>query len=544
MPAPHPTAPARTDEDARLASVRSLRLLAGREDRFDRIARVVASLFDVPVAFVALMESDQQVYKGSVGVEGSPTVPRTMSFCDSTVTTGQQLVVPDLAADERFRQSPFVTRHGYRFYAGHPLFVAGHVVGTVCAMDVRPREVTAEQMALLADLACWAATELVAEELAEVLERERSGAAQLAAVQQRDELILQFADQPLYGIDAEGRITFANPAAARLLKESPEDLVGRHFHDVHHHTAPDGTPVPWAECPTHDVVTKGVRRRVTTDVLHRRDGSTVEVDFSSAPLVVHSEVIGAVVSFNDIGRRRAVERLKDEFVSVVSHELRTPLTSVRGSLGLLASGRFGGFEPQVSRLIQLALSNTERLVRLVNDILDFERIEAGKLELQCSTGPLQPVLEAARDAISGVAEEAGVGIRLSGGHVVASFDRDLMVRALVNLAGNAVKFSSSGDVVELAAFAAGSEVHVYVRDTGRGIPADRLGRIFERFEQVDASDTRQKGGTGLGLAITRSIVERHGGRIAVRSELGQGSTFTISLPAPSDRVDDTAGARP
>ena len=377
-----------------------------------------------------------------------------------------------------------------------------------------------------------------------MLERERSGAAQLAAVQQRDELILQFADQPLYGVDAQGIVTFANPAAARLLREEPKELVGVHFHDTYHHTAPDGRAVPWEECPSHDVVSKGVRRRVVNDVLHLRDGSTVEIEFSSAPLVVHGDVTGAVVSLHDIGKRRAVERLKDEFVSVVSHELRTPLTSVRGSLGLLASGRFGDIPPKASRLVDLALSNTERLVRLVNDILDLERIEAGKLELQCSTGPLAPVLEAARDGVIGLAEEAGVDIRISGAEVSSSFDRDLLVRALVNLVGNAVKFTPEGGRVEMAAFAAGAEVHIDVRDTGRGIPADRLGRIFERFEQVDASDTRKKGGTGLGLAITRSIVERHGGRIAVRSELGHGSTFTISLPAPKGlAMADPGGQR-
>jgi signal transduction histidine kinase len=366
-------------------------------------------------------------------------------------------------------------------------------------------------------------------------------AAELAAVRERAELLLQFADQPLYGIDRDGMVTFANPAASRLRREHPDDLIGGHFHDRYHHTSLDGRRVPWSQCPTHDVITQGVRRRIAHDVLHRRDGSTVEVEFSSAPLAVQGEIAGAVVSFSDIGRRRAVERLKDEFISVVSHELRTPLTSVRGSLGLLASGRFGQLPAEGSRLVQMALSNTERLVRLVNDVLDLERIQAGRLELQRSVGPLGPVLDAAREAVIGIAVDAGVDIVVSGGHIVAEFDRDLLVRALVNLLGNAVKFSSAGSAVDVSAFAAGAEVHIDVRDSGRGIPADRLHRIFERFEQVDASDTRQLGGTGLGLAITRSIVERHGGRVTVRSELGEGSTFTISLPAPAGTASHLVG---
>ena len=506
-----------------------------QEERFTRIARVLAAVLDVPVAFVSLVDDQRQYFKGVLGFDAAGVaLPLEQTFCTHTVASGQTLVVPDLAADPRFRDLPLVREDGCRFYVGHPLRVDGQIVGTLCGADVVPGDVTPEQLSLMADLAAWAEAELVKVELAEVLERERRGAALLAAERQRGELVLQATDQPLYGVDLDGRITFANPAAARLLHEDVDGLVGRHFHDSYHHTRPDGSPMPWEDCSTRDVLRQGVRRRVAGDVLHRRDGTTVEVESSCAPLVVDGDVCGAVVSVTDIGKRRAVERMKDEFVSVVSHEIRTPLTSVRGSLGLLASGRFGDLPPQGARLVELALSNTERLVRLVNDILDLERSEAGKLELHRVTAPFGPALEAARDGVVGLAQESGVEVRLSGGHVRASYDRDLLVRALLNLLGNALKFTDPGGVVELAAFAAGAEVHVDVRDTGRGIPQDRLARIFERFEQVDASDRREKGGTGLGLAIARSIVERHQGRISVRSEVGVGSTFTISLPAPAE----------
>ena len=530
------------DEADRLAVVRSLGLLEQRrEERFDRVARVLAALLDVPVAFVSLMDAEELVYKGCTGLDAA-SAPRESTFCAHAVVSGRLLVVPDLAAHAVFRHSRYVTEDGFRFYAGQPLRVRGHVVGTMCAMDHRPRELTAEQSDLLADLASWAEGELVAVELAELVAKEQAGDSLLHAVQQRDELILQFADQAVFGVDGEGYVTFANPAAARLLGDDLEDMVGRSFHESYHHTRADGSPYPWQECPTHDVLASGRRRRVARDLLHRRDGTTVEVEYSAAPLVVDDVVAGAVVTISDISRRRAVERLKDEFVSVVSHELRTPLTSIRGSLGLLGSGRFGELPAQAQRLVDIALTNTERLVRLVNDILDLERIEAGRLEVVPRRQPIGPLVDAAVEAVTGVAEAARVRLETAGSRdVEADVDADLLVRALTNLLGNAVKFSDAGATVTTELSAAGGRVRIAVRDTGRGIPPERLDRIFERFEQVDASDAREKGGTGLGLTITRSIVERHGGTVSVTSRLGEGTTFVVDLPAPESASDQSGG---
>ena len=172
------------------------------------------------------------------------------------------------------------------------------------------------------------------------------------------------------------------------------------------------------------------------DVLHRRDGSIVEVEFSSAPLVVQGEVAGAVVTFSDIGRRRAVERLKDEFVSVVSHELRTPLTSVRDLSVCSPAAASVSCLAQGSRLVDVALSNTERLVRLVNDILDLERIDAGELELQRSTGPLEPVLEAPERRSPASPRQQGRGVRLRRS-CRGRLSTVTCWSALVNLVGNA-----------------------------------------------------------------------------------------------------------
>ncbi|HEY0021719.1 MAG TPA: ATP-binding protein [Longimicrobium sp.] len=232
----------------------------------------------------------------------------------------------------------------------------------------------------------------------------------------------------------------------------------------------------------------------------------------------------------DVAERRQIARLKDEFVSIVAHELRTPLTSIRGSLGLLASGRLNG-TPQAQRMLEIAAQNSDRLVRLINDMLDLDRLQSGRLELNPARVEVARLVEQSMHAVEGAATGVQVTLeaRIDPGLDVWA-DPDRVVQVLVNLLSNAAKFSPPGAVVEVVAENRGEQALFQVRDRGRGIPADKLDAIFERFRQVDSSDARDKGGTGLGLAICRSIVQQHGGRVWVASEWGKGSTFFFTLP--------------
>jgi signal transduction histidine kinase len=235
----------------------------------------------------------------------------------------------------------------------------------------------------------------------------------------------------------------------------------------------------------------------------------------------------------DISRQREMERLKNEFTSVVSHELRTPLTSIRGSLGLMAGGALGEMPPQAQRMLDIAVRNTDRLIRLINDILDLERIESGEVALalrSCVAGDV--VAEAVR-GLEGMARDAGVRVEAAGSAIAVTADPDRLVQTLTNLIGNAIKFSAPGTRVRASVEGADGEALFRVEDQGRGIPPDKLDSIFGAFEQVDASDSREQDGTGLGLAISRMIVERHGGRIWAESTLGAGSTFAFTIPAPA-----------
>lgn len=234
----------------------------------------------------------------------------------------------------------------------------------------------------------------------------------------------------------------------------------------------------------------------------------------------------------DITEQQRVRRMQDEFVSVVSHELRTPLTAVKGSLALLQSGRLGDLDDRGRQMLDVAVTATDRLVLLVDDILDVERLQSAPPELQMEDMDLRDVVEQAIGAMGPVAGAHHVTLEARLAPVLVHVDRDRMLQVLTNLLSNAIKFSPVSGTVVVHGGTEGRRVAVRVSDQGRGIPADQLEPVFERFHQVDSSDRRDRGGTGLGLTICRMLVEQHGGEIWAESERGAGSTFTVALPAP------------
>ena len=252
--------------------------------------------------------------------------------------------------------------------------------------------------------------------------------------------------------------------------------------------------------------------------------------------------VGVVVAFTDIAERNALDRMKDEFISTVSHELRTPLTSLRAALGLVSGGALSARPDKMRQMMDIAIGNTDRLVRLVNDILDLERIGSGKAELHSVMCSVDEMLHRCTSLLQNSASKANIRFTIEGNGVNVWADPDRILQTLTNLISNAIKFSPQASTIPseiklTANYVSGDEAIIEVQDHGRGIPADKLQQIFERFKQVDASDSRVMGGTGLGLAICRSIVTQHGGHIWATSTLGEGSTFHVTLPTkPSSHL--------
>ena len=349
-------------------------------------------------------------------------------------------------------------------------------------------------------------------------------------------LVLEAAAEGICGIDPDGMIVFANPSARRMFGLAADDPLERvNLHQRFHQSYPDGSPYPWEECPTYRTLRGEGPQRVGDEMFWDASGQPFAVEYASAPIVEDGAVTGAVVTFTDVTQRRAVERMKNEFVSVVSHELRTPLTSVRGSLGLLASGALGPLGADAQRMAEVAVSSTDRLVRLVNDLLDLERIESGKVQLTLRPVAVDKLFRDAATAVEGMAERAGVTVRLQPVEGIVTVDADQMLQAIANLLSNAIKFSVEGQAVDVIAERQLGSFSIRVVDRGRGIPPAMQNRIFEPFQQVDSSDARERGGTGLGLPIVRSIVSRHGGDVTLESTPGVGSTFTLTIPTRPDR---------
>jgi two-component system, OmpR family, sensor histidine kinase VicK len=417
---------------------------------------------------------------------------------------------------------------------------------------------------------------------------------QLGTLSRQSNSVLESVGDGIFALDLEGRITLVNPAAAAMLGYRQEEILGRNMHDLIHHTKVDGAPYPREESPIQASLTHLSTVRVANEVFWRNDGTSFPIEYVARPQIdaasdaeadarlengqrrsawlggsdataeatlgdsqelsafdpdgmslsngSRGRAVGVVVAFTDISERNALDRMKDEFISTVSHELRTPLTSLRAALGLVSGGALNARPEKMRQMMEIALGNTDRLVRLVNDILDLERIGSGKAELHFALTSVDDLFKRATTQNQTAAQRANIRFTIQPNNVIVWADPDRILQTLNNLISNAIKFSPQASTIPseirlTAHYVTPDEALIEVEDHGRGIPTDKLQQIFDRFKQVDASDSRAMGGTGLGLAICRSIVQQHVGHIWATSTLGEGSTFHFTLPTrPSSHL--------
>lgn len=325
-------------------------------------------------------------------------------------------------------------------------------------------------------------------------------------------------------INASGNIESWNHGAQHLFGYTATDIIGKDARLL--------LPEPHASLLSRYLQTRERIKTGRIEMEGRHDsGRIVPVEVSIREMIINGERLYVAV-LHDISVRREVERMKAEFISTISHELRTPLTSIAGSLTLISGGAAGEIPSKAARLVGIARQNSERLIRLINDILDLEKAEAGKLGFSMNVRSLRAEVASVAEVNRGFAQGLGVAIELEDGDDAdVLIDSDRLTQVLTNLISNAAKFSPPGGVVRIRIDRETSAgVRVTVSDNGPGIPPEFCARIFQKFAQADASDSRAKGGTGLGLSIAKTITEKLGGRIGFDTKPGKGTSFYIILP--------------
>ncbi len=376
----------------------------------------------------------------------------------------------------------------------------------------------------------------------EVLVAQRT--IQLQEAEQKSRLILEASADGLYGMDNAGNLIFINPAGSRMLGYTADDLIGRPVHATLHHTHVDGSPFPTTACPMLLALRNGESARNDDDLFWRADGTPLPVATAVQPMRQAGRVVGAVVSFNDISQRKALDaardqalheaerlaRVKSEFLANMSHEIRTPLNGV---LGFAQIGyRDSAGRDRASETFAKILQSGQLLLGIINDILDFSKIEAGKLRVESVPVELLAVLREVTNLMNERAQAKGLVFKIRKAPdlpAVCNSDPVRLGQILINLLANAVKFTEAGSVT-LGIAREGGQLVFTVTDTGIGMTAKQMARLFRPFEQADGSTTRRFGGTGLGLAITHRLLQLMDGEIRVDSQIGEGSRFEVRLP--------------
>lgn len=350
-------------------------------------------------------------------------------------------------------------------------------------------------------------------------------ATALEMAHKKERAVIHTMPAALLMTDAHGFIQMANPTAGVLLKCDDAQLLTKHVAEVF-----DDKIGRSNEQILKDILDKA-NNRIDERIAQCTDGSTFPVEVTLTTFNVFGDNYHLLVML-DITERKEIERIKQEFVSMISHDLRTPLTSIQVFLNMLCKGMLGDVGESIQKKASMADRNATRLINLINDLLDIDKMESGQLQLSQEDVALESVIDRGIESVRGFAEQQGISIESDiAADVKVHADSDRLVQVLVNLLGNAVKFSPKGAKVIVRIEREGDQLCVCkVIDQGRGVPEHLRSTIFERFKQVSTKDATEKKGTGLGLAICKAIVEQHGGTIGVDSVEGQGSTFWFKLP--------------
>jgi PAS domain S-box-containing protein len=419
-------------------------------------------------------------------------------------------------------------------FLGIPIASRDKILGNIYLYKSGPQgSFTQEDEDILVALAAGAAVALENVRLyGNIEDIARQLSAEVLRQKQYAENVLQSIADGVYTTNKDKIILSWSKGAQTITGFTAQDAIGNRCQDFLKHCDEEGNLLCKESCPVSECLEKSNLILSKHVWISTKSGKQISVAVSTAPIFDPSgETIGVVEVFRDITREKEIDRMKTEFISTVSHELRTPLTSIKGSLQLLLR-KGDGLGASQKNLLDICLRNTDRLVRLINDILDLTKIEAGKMAYRPEPWDLTKIVDAAVSGIQAMAHERKVTVEIMISpalpQVLCDFDR--LTQVMINLLSNAVKFSPPESKIYLEATPEEEDqcVEVSIRDQGPGIAPDDLNKLFKKFQRV--GDITAAGGTGLGLAICKAIIEEHGGSIWAESSIGQGSRFAFILP--------------
>lgn len=512
------------NEQDRLKALLKFQILDTEPDSiFDAVTSLASSLFQVPIALVSLIDEQRQWFKSKQGLEVCQT-DRKLAFCAHAILQPDIFIVEDASKDPRFADNPLVSSQpNIRFYAGCPLITEqGYALGTLCIIDSVPRSLSEQEQILLRKLAV-----MVMERLSEHKQK-----LQTEHKLQLLDLLLDSIPDALVACDSNGQLEQFNKVARDWhgvdVRQCEPELWSHHYdlYEVDGETVLPLQRIPLFRAFHGETV-------VAQDIcIKAKDQPPRWARCRGEPLKTRSgQLLGALVLMHDISEQKQLEQMKTDFISTVSHELRTPITAISGALELVINQVLGPLPDKVMTMLKVASQNSKRLQLLVNDLLDMEKLSAGKMDFYLQ--PCDLAIECQQAIVQNQPYADSYGVELCLQHTASQLmqlDSHRLQQVLSNLLSNAIKHSKTGSQVVLSYFVQEQNIRIQVQDKGEGIPLHFQKKIFQRFAQADGSDSKARSGTGLGLAISKAIIESMGGSIGFSSIPGQGSVFFCDFP--------------